>query len=425
LFSSMNANTLRTDSRPVLVVHIVNAPVMLGFFTGQTGFFRAHGFSLEAVSSPGHGLEEFSRREGVPVHVVTMSMGIKPLRDLVTVYRLWRLLLRLHPVIVHAHSPKGGVLGMTAAWLAGTPIRVYHLRALPRVAAGQTYKLLLQWAGRVTGRLAHRVLCVSQSIRQAALDQRLFPPEKARVLAHGAIGGLDSATRFNPKRVGRDTGRAVRATLRIPADARVLGFVGRVVRDKGVMELAEAWRDLRTRYTDTHLLVLGRIRSDDPIPADVEKILRNDPRVHLVDWADDTPPYYAAMDVLALPSYREGLGYVLLEGAAMELPVVATAVPGCVDAVVDGVTGTLVPPYDSRSLARAVAAYLDDPSLRQKHGRAGRERVVREFGQRQAREALLEEYRQLLAGRFGRTQITETPVEPGEQLELDGSSSWE
>jgi glycosyltransferase involved in cell wall biosynthesis len=378
------------------VVHITNAPMGLLFLTGQAGFFHAHGFVLEAVSSPGHGLAEFSRHEGIDVHAVEMSRRIAPVRDAVAVYRLWRLLRRLQPTIVHAHTPKGGVLGMSAAWLARVPVRVYHVHGLPRVAAGGTYRLLLRWSGRFTARLAHRVLCVSHSIRQAALDERLFPAQKGRVLARGTINGLDAAVRFNPALVGRNAGQQVRAALGIPAETRVLGFVGRVVVDKGVVELAGAWRELRAKYPDLHLLIVGPTQPEDPIPSEIDQALAHDPRVHQVGWVDDTPPCYAALDVLALPSYREGFPYALLEAAAMGLPVVATTVPGCVDAVVDGVTGTLVPPFDARALAGAVAAYLDDPSLRREHGDAGRERVVREFGQPEVWEALLAEYRELL-----------------------------
>jgi glycosyltransferase involved in cell wall biosynthesis len=412
--SRINGTAMHDDPSSPLIVHITNAPMGLLFLTGQAGFFRTHGFELKAVSAPGRGLIEFGKCEGIAVHGVEMSRRIAPLQDLVSVYYLWRLLRWLRPTIVHAHTPKGGILGMTAAWLAGAPVRIYHLHSLPRVAAGGAYKVLLRWSGRITGRLAHRVICVSHSIRRAALDERLFPAEKARVLARGTINGVDSTVRFNPAVVGREAGLGVRAALGIPAQARVLGFVGRVVVDKGVVELAEAWRDLRERYSDMHLLVLGPLQPEDPIPAEVQDGLAGDPRVHLVGWMDDTPPYYAAMDLLALPSYREGFPYALLEAASMQLPVVATTVPGCVDAVVDGVTGALVRPFDARALAGAVAAYMDDPGLRQEHGRAGRERVDREFGQQAVWEALLAEYRELLDARPGTARRPVARAEPSE-----------
>ena len=352
------------ESGPPRIVVIVNTPMMLGFFVGQVGFLRANGFGWELISSSGHGLLEFGSREGIAVHAVEMTRTITPLRDLRTLYQLWRLLLRLRPTIVDAHTPKGGLLGMTAAWLARVPVRVYHVHGLPLLMAGGVKQLVLRWSDRVAGRMAHRVLCVSESIRRAALNEGLFPAAKARVLARGTINGVDSAARFNPQYMGRDAGREVRARLGIPAGARVLGFVGRVVRFKGVVELAGAWHRLRPTYTDMRLLIVGPFESKDPMPAEIREELSLDPRAHLVaTWVDDTRPYYAAMDVLALPSHREGFPYAILEASAMELPVVATRVPGCVDAVVDGVTGTLVPAFDALALADAIAGYMEDPQL--------------------------------------------------------------
>ncbi len=259
---------------------------------------------------------------------------------------------------------------MTASWLACTPVRIYYVLGLPITTAHGLKRFLLKWGDRVAGRFAHRVLCISHSLQRAALDERLFQATKIRVLAHGTMNGVDSAFWFNPEGLGHEAGPRMRAKLGIPIKAQVLGFVGRVVRDKGIVELVAAWRALRRRYPDMHLLVVGPFESEDPVPKAVKEELVNDPRTHLVGWVDDTRGYYATMNVLALPSYREGFPYVLLEAAAMAIPAVATQVPGCIDAVVDGVTGRLVPPYDARALTEAVAAYMDDPSLCRKHGSA-------------------------------------------------------
>ncbi len=360
---------MKYDPDSPRIVDVVNTAMILSSFAGRMRFLQVHGFGWEVISSPGYGLDEFGRREGVDVHAVRMTRTITPLRDLITLYHLWRRLRRRRPTIVDAHTPKGGLLGMTAAWLAGVPVRVYHVHGLPLLVAGGIKRMLLRWSDWVAGRFAHRVVCVSYSIRQAALDQRLFAPEKIRVLGHGTINGVDSAFRFNPVRIGRDAGRRVRASLGIPDEARVLGFIGRVVRMKGVVELAQAWRDLRQRYPDSHLIVVGPFESKDAVPAGVRQELANDPRVHLISgWVDDTTPYYAAIDVLSLPSHREGFPSALLEAAAMELPVVTTAIPGCVNAVVNGVTGTVVPPFDTVALADAVATYFTDATRRREHG---------------------------------------------------------
>ena len=163
------------------------------------------------------------------------------------------------------------------------------------------------------------------------------------------------------------------------------------------MSPADAWRTLSSEFPDAYLLVVGPFEARDALPPDVVERLRGDARVRLVGPRDDTPQLFSAMDVVALPTYREGFPNVPLEAAAMARPVVATTVPGCTDAVADGVTGSLVPPRDAAALATALRAYLVDPELRAQHGRAGRERVLREFRQEAVWGAIEREYERLLA----------------------------
>ncbi|MER3422062.1 MAG: glycosyltransferase family 1 protein, partial [Nitrospiraceae bacterium] len=195
--------------------------------------------------------------------------------------------------------------------------------------------------------LSHQVLCVCDSLRAVVISERICRGKKIKVLANGSIKGID-ADSFRPLK--SEEALSTRAALGIPPQEVVLGFVGRVVRDKGLVELAQAWRRLRESFDGMHLLIVGPFEPQDPLPSPTEQFLRTDPSIHLVGWAEDPRPLYAAMDLFVLPSYREGFGNVLLEAAAMELAVVATRIPGCLDAVQDGVTGTLVPPYDSEAL---------------------------------------------------------------------------
>jgi lipopolysaccharide/colanic/teichoic acid biosynthesis glycosyltransferase len=386
-------------SRRVGLLHITTVPMSLGFLRGQVEFMEQRGYRFHALCSPGADLDEFGRLHGVPVFGVEMPRSITPLRDLGAVRRIVDVIRRIRPRIVHAHTPKGGLLGMIAAAATGVPVRIYHMRGLPMMGATGTKRHLLRWTEKLSCSLAHRVLCVSHSLREVALAEGLCAPDKITVLAGGSGQGVDADGRFNPEWVGEPAGVGARARLGIPADARVIGFVGRIVRDKGIVELAEAWRVLRGEFPDAHLLLVGPIELQDPVPAEIVAFLRDDPRVHLMGMDWDTPPLLAAMDVLALPTYREGFPNVPLEAAAMELPVVATRIPGCVDAVADGVTGTLVPPRDSASLAAALRSYLADPELRDRHGRAGRARVLGEFRREIIWEAIHSEYEELLQRR--------------------------
>lgn len=390
-------DTTRSIARPVRLVHVTTVALALGFLRGQVRYMKARGLDVRAVSSPGEGLAEFEASEGVAVHPISMLRRITPARDLVALGRLVRHFSTVRPHIVHAHTPKGGLLGTTAAWLAGVPVRVYHMRGLPYMTATGHRRVLLRWTEKVACALADRVLCVSPSLRDVAVREGICRPGKIAVLANGSGNGVDSGGRFNPGRWTASRGR-IRREHGIPADAPVVGFVGRIVRDKGLVELMTAWQQVRA-CGSVHLLLVGQIEPQDPLPGEVLDLLRTDDRVHLCGTQPDAAPFYAAMDIVVLPTYREGFPNVPLEAAAMGLPVVATRIPGCVDAVEDGVTGTLVPPRDAPALSAAIRAYLDAPDLRYRHGRAGRERVVRTFAQETIWAELYSEYERLLQAR--------------------------
>jgi lipopolysaccharide/colanic/teichoic acid biosynthesis glycosyltransferase len=188
----------------------------------------------------------------------------------------------------------------------------------------------------------------------------------------------------------------VRALLGFDEDCEVIGFVGRLVPDKGIVELVRAWEALRGEFPRLRLLLVGPFEDHDALPADVHALLHRDERVRLTGEVSDPALFYKAMDVCVLPTYREGFPIFPLEAAAMELPIVATRVAGCVDAVIDGWTGTLVPPRDAKALADALRAYLQSPELRQQHGQAARRRVLSDFRPEAMWKAIGDEYLHLL-----------------------------
>ena len=366
------------------------------FFSGQAEYLAARGFEIHAVSAPGETAFDKKRFEPVTTHTVPMSRSITPFSDVRALWHLYRLFRRLQPAIVHSHTPKAGLLGMLAGCLARVPLRIYHVHGLPLLTAPVAKRTLLRCTEMLAAQLSHQVLCVSESVRQLMVQKGLCSANKVKVLLNGSINGIDAATGFNPHRLGPKVRHQVRRAWGIPREALVIGFVGRLVKDKGIAELIEAWRIVAARFPNVHLLLVGPFESHDPLPAEQADYLRSGPRVHLAGVQWNTPPFYRAMDVFCLPSHREGFGVVLLEAAAMELPSVAARIPGCVDSVDDGRTGTLVPARDAEALATAIQRYLEDPDLRHQHGRTGRERVLRDFQREAMWEATYQEYERLL-----------------------------
>jgi glycosyltransferase involved in cell wall biosynthesis len=378
------------------LIHITTVPETLGFLTGQVGFMKRQGFEVHVVSSPGIRLDRFCSREHIPGHPVEMTRCITPLPDMAALFRIWRIFRRIRPTIVHAHTPKAGLLGMLAAMAARVPVRMFEIHGLPYLTASGLRRRLLKWATGVACRVSHRVLCVSFSIRDLAVSTRLCPDRKITVPARGSVNGIDATGVFNPTRRAPDSSGRVRSRYGISGDSIVMGFVGRLVRDKGLVELSAAWTSLRDEFPNLEWLLVGDAEPHDPLPPNVLAQLRSDPRVHWTGWVDDLPELYGAMNLLVLPSYREGFPVVALEAAAMSLPIVATRVPGCVDAVEDGTTGVLVEPRNPRALAQAIRNYLRNPQLRTEHGEAGRRRVLRDFQPAMVWHAVEGEYLSLL-----------------------------
>ena len=380
----------------VKLIHVTTIPLTLwSFFGGQIGFMKRAGYTVEAASAPGELLDRFTAREGIKVHPIPMARQITPLADLKTVARLMQLFRRSRPTIVHSHTPKAGLLSMIAACLARVPVRIYCIHGLPLATARGLRRLVLWLSERASCQLAHEVICVSHSLAADVVRLRICPAARMRVMGSGSSNGVDTE-RFSPARYDRAARRRLRSEYGVGECDLVIGFVGRVVADKGIRELLEAWQSLREEFPQLHLFVVGPEEDHDPIGSHCESVMRSDERVHLLGYAEDVAPLYASFDVVTLPSYREGLPNVPLEAAAMGLPVVVTDVPGCRDAVQHGITGALVDVGSGEQLADALRKYLGDADLRARHGAAGRERMQRDFSQATIWSEVDRTYRRLL-----------------------------
>ena len=234
--------------------------------------------------------------------------------------------------------------------------------------------------------------CVSTKI---CLEFKLCPEKKITNSLNGSVNGVNTIEKFNPEKLHTER-ETIRKDNNIPENGIVIGFVGRIVKDKGFLELVEAWDILRNKLSNIHLLVVGPFESEDPIKSEVKRILESDSRTHLMGLVLDPTSYYSAMDIYVLPSYREGFPTTILEAAAMRLPVVATRIPGCMEAMVDGETGTLVDARNVVQLADALLSYCENEDLRINHGNNGRNRVLSDFQPEAIWEFMLEEYNTLL-----------------------------
>ena len=363
-------------SRSSPIAHIVvgiTSPQTCLVLGGRLRTLREAGFRVTLVSSPGTLLTRTAAQEGVESVAIPMRRGMAPAADLLSLLRLCWLLWRLKPEMTEFSTPKAGLLGSVAAMLCGVPSRVYLLRGLRLETSTGIKRCILLAAERVASACSHVVLCNSESLRNQALALRVASEDKLRLLGSGSSNGVD-VERFSP---GPGT---LRARLGLPPDAPVVGFVGRLTRDKGLPELVEAFDAILAARPQAHLLLVGWFdASEDALGSALRSRIKNHPHIHMTGYVADTAPYYRAMDVMVLPTWREGFPNVVLEAAASGIPVVTTLCTGSRDAVVPEVTGLLIPPGYPVAIREAVLQLLYNPERCCRMGEAARAWVMENY----------------------------------------------
>jgi len=385
-----------TSSRP-LVAHVTTTDISLELLLGpQLEAFAAAGFEVVGVSAPGPYVEALEARgiRHVPLRHATRSFA--PAQDARMFTELVSVFRGLRPAIVHTHNPKPGLYGRVAARAARVPVivnTVHGLYAQPQDRFAR--RAVVYTMERVAGLFSQAEL-VQNPEDIETLARIGVPRRKLTLLGNG----IDLA-RFDPATVDAADALAARAELgACGPDDVVVGLVGRLVAEKGYLDVFDAARRLRGHVPRVLFAVIGEVdhEKDDALTA-AQRERATEAGVRFLGKRMDVTRLYAGMDVHVLASHREGFPRSPMEAAAMGLPVVATNVRGCREVVDDGVTGRLVPVRDPGALAVAIGELARSPELRARFGAAGRDKARREFDDRRCVEITLETYRRLMSSR--------------------------
>jgi lipopolysaccharide/colanic/teichoic acid biosynthesis glycosyltransferase/glycosyltransferase involved in cell wall biosynthesis len=322
---------------------------------------------------------------------VRIERRLSPWRDLVALVALVRVLRRGRFDLVHSVTPKAGLLAMTAAWLARVPVRIHTFTGQVWATRQGLSRAVLRASDQLIARAATAVLADSASQRDFLIHEGVAEGSTLRVLAKGSVSGVD-LTRFKPDLAAR---HRVRAELGIAAGNIVLLFVGRLTADKGVLDLAAAFRAIAKERNDVHLMIVG-VDECGLRPAIEAACGRYADRVTVLEFTNRPEALMAAADVLCLPSYREGFGSVIIEAAACGIPAVASRIYGIVDAVVEDETALLHAAGDVQDLTLALRRLVDGARLRQELGAAARRRAESDFSAERVTAAQLSLYRKLI-----------------------------
>ncbi len=375
------------------LLRITTAPISLKLLLrGQFTFFQQQGFDVLTVSADGIEVKDIVA-EGVPHQVVPMTRMITPIQDLICLWQLIRLIRRFKPDIVHTHTPKAGLLGMMAAWMCRVPARMHTVAGLPLMEASGVKKSILKITERITYKCASNVYPNSKGLLKYICEQLSIVNCQLSIVGKGSSNGIDSSY-FSRTPELQNTASEIRKQYHIPESAVVFNFVGRVVKDKGIVELIAAFKMIRKIRVDAYLLLVGPLEQElDPLPEEVMHFIQNDAHVILAGYQNDVRPWMMASDVFVFPSYREGFPNVVMQAACLEVPCIVSDINGCNEIIEDQVNGLIVPPKDEKALYEAMQVMMADQEKRKSFAEKSREFVSINFDQQFVWGELLKEYR--------------------------------
>lgn len=340
------------------------------------------GYEVIALSNPDEDLNELSEREGVRSIGVRMERRMSPLKDLVSLMKITRVLKREKPDMVHSMTPKAGLLCMIAAKVAGVPIRLHTFTGLVWPTATGLSRRILMMTDKITCACATHIVPEGEGVKQDL--QRCITKKPMKVLGYGNVRGID----LNYWK---------RNTEKADDDVLTFVFVGRVVPDKGINELVMAFVRLHKEYKDTRLLLVGRYEENlDPIMPETKQLIESSDNIEAVGVQKDVRPYYEMGDILVFPSYREGFPNVVLEAGAMGLPSIVTNINGSREIIEQGKNGLIVPPRDELALYEVMKWMVEHPDDRKIMAENARPMVASRYEQSFVRRCLKDYYKEIL-----------------------------
>jgi glycosyltransferase involved in cell wall biosynthesis len=382
----------RFAARRIAIVTTVPA-TLYHLFSNQIDRIKREGFNVFLISSAGDQwicAKDVENKYGIKVHCVPFLRTFSLFSDMYTIIALCSLLAKLHLNVIYYCTPKASLLTAIAAFFMRVPFRIYSLFGQVYYGKKGLMKNILFLAEFLTCSFSHRVILMSKSNLAYIQKEKLCAPRKMGLLGKGTNQGVDAKGRFNPDSIDARNVDCLRNRLNIPENMVVFGYMGRLVKDKGIRELFNAWKDIRKETLQCTLLLIGPKKEPrDKLPDTLFDSIANDSRIRLIEPVTDPEMYYALMNILILPSYREGFPNVVLEAAAMRLPVITTDAIGCIDSVIENETGFIVPFKNIEKLKEKMKVLLHNPQLRAEMGFKARERVLKDFNAEKITEELI------------------------------------
>lgn len=329
---------------------------------GQLKFMSSY-FEVTAVSSEKERLEAYGEAEQVTTYYLPLTRKITPFKDLYCILKLYFFLLKERPAIVHTHTPKAGWVGMVASYFACIPNRLHTVAGLPLMESKGLKRKILEVIEKLTYRFASKVYPNSNELKKYILRHSFTNSSKLKVIGEGSSNGID-INHFSSKHFTNEEIQERRISLGILKTDFVYVFVGRIVRDKGINELIEAFHAISSKHTNISLLLVGPYEDDlNPINEASRNEIATNPKIISTGYQNDVRIFFALSDALVFPSYREGFPNVVMQAGAMNLPVIASDINGCNEIITPNQNGLLIPIKNSKALQVAMEKLVANDSL--------------------------------------------------------------
>jgi glycosyltransferase involved in cell wall biosynthesis len=372
------------------ILRITTVPISLNILLkGQLQYMREHGYEVITASAAGSEVAEICEREGVKHFTIDFTRTLSPFKDLKALWQLIRLIQKEKPDIVHTHTPKAGLLGMMAAKIAGVKNRMHTVAGMPLMQASGLTKKILRITEKITYYCAQTVYPNSYRLQEYMAEEFSAYKKKFKIIGEGSSNGINTEY-FSRDQISSESREKLRLQHGISTDAVVFVFVGRIVEDKGIHELVEAFFSLNG---NAYLLLVGPFEDErEPVKAKVKEAIATNPQIIHVGFQKDIRPFLAVADIFVFPSYREGFPNVVLQAAAMELPSIVTDINGSNEIITNNENGLIVPIKSTEALKSAMEELITTPGKRKSLAERARPSILDKYDQKKIWKAIAEEY---------------------------------
>lgn len=344
----------------------VTAEGSVNLLQGQLAYFKALGYQTYLLGPYSERSAKFCKDEGCEHLIIDINREISPFKDLKTLWNIIKTFRKVKPDIINLGTPKVSLLGMIAGYITGVKKRIYTCRGFRFEHENGMKRKVLLGMEKITSNLAHKIICISPSLRSFAIENNVFDKNKTVVINQGSSNGID-LNKFSQNNINLIKKREFLEDNNL-TDKFIYGFVGRLVNDKGIFELLKVFEKLYLTNKGIYLLVLGSdITSNIQEKKKLENY-RNHPGICFLGFKSDIEVYISMFDVLVLPTHREGFGNAFIQAAALGVPSIGTNIIGVKDAINDGYNGLIIAPKNEEQLEEEMLKIFYNSSLRKKYG---------------------------------------------------------